>query len=515
MDNRNTQNNIMQRLFALSFYVLLNSLRWGGLLASLLLIGCSSDVAEPVEEPVALQPVKNLLMICLDTVRADVFYQLGDVQPDVLSPWQDKALVFAQADSTAPWTVPALGSVFSGLWAKQHGAGQAQDVIRDFLKSPPSAMYKEVPVLTQAVAAAGFETSVVSASTWTYAPGYSMGITRGFKDLIKFKTPIHDAVWPAMIAKWQELFTEQTKTSRAFSFLHLMEAHNWHAWPDVNLDERLEEISAEQREHYLQAAPPRVCEDQQSEHCRRYLVYASAVMAMREAIAQTLETLSVQGLLDDTVVVVFSDHGEEFGDHRGDGRVQSKYSKLSDSGHGTTLYQEQLHVPLVVWHPQLKGEVIADPVSLIDVAPTVARWLAVDFMPDAWGGRFLDDYLNSGQPGVTSKVQSKLERVIYASGIGDGGKQFSARKGPRKSIWHIVSDDMYYYDLAVDLHEMNSQATDADIMLFDGLFLDYMAYTPRKEIQPGLLTDDQIRDLQSIGYLQGVEVGEDAETGGD
>jgi arylsulfatase A-like enzyme len=491
--------------------MLLNSLRRGGLLASLLLIGCSSDVTEPVEEPFALQPAKNLLMICLDTVRADVFYQLGDVQPDLLSPWLDKALVFAQADSTAPWTVPSIGSVFSGLWAQQHGAGQFRGVIREVFKSIPAVMHKEVPVLAQAVAAAGFETSIISASSWTNNRLYRLGLTRGFKDTIKFTTPKHDAVWPAMIAKWQELFTEQTKTSRAFSFLHLMEAHNWHAFPGVNVDERLDGISAEQREHYLQVAPPQACEDQQSEHCRRYLVYASAVMAMREAIAQTLETLSVQGLLDDTVVVVFSDHGEEFGDHRGDGRVTHKSALLPDFGHGGTLYQEQLHVPLLVWHPQLKGEVIADPVSLIDVAPTVARWLAVDFMPDAWGGRFLDDYLNSGQPSVTSK----LERVTYASGTTGGGNQFSARKGPRKSIWHIVSDDAYYYDLAVDPHEMNSQATDADILLFDGLFLDYMAYTPKQEIIPGVLSDDQIRRLQSIGYLQGIEVGEDAQTGGD
>jgi hypothetical protein len=52
-------------------------------------------------------------------------------------------------------------------------------------------------------------------------------------------------------------------------------------------------------------------------------------------------------------------------------------------------------------------------------------------------------------------------------------------------------------------------------LLFDGLFLDYIAYTPKKKIVPGVLSDDQIRRLQSIGYLQGVEVGEDAQTGGD
>lgn len=495
--------------------MLLNSDRWVPLVAALFLVACSSDTTEKIEqiEPTNVpSPAKNLLMICLDTVRADVFYKLGDVQPDSLSAWQDKALVFAQADSAAPWTVPSIGSVFSGLWPVQHGAGQFRSVFHNIMESPPSVMHREVPVLAQAVAAKGFKTSSISASGWTRTPRFSLGLTRGFKDYIKFTGPIHDAVWPSMVAKWQELFTEQTKTSRAFSFLHLMEAHNWHAFPGVDLDNRLKELSAEQREHYLQAAPPRVCDDQQSENCRRYLVYASAIMALREAIAQTLDALSAQGLLDDTIVVVFSDHGEEFADHRGDGRlVQAKDPDQFDFGHGMTLYQEQLHVPLVVWHPQLAGEVITAPVSLIDIAPTVARWLAVDFMPDAWDGRYLDDYLNSGQ----SISGQEVERVTYASGISYGTAQFSARQGSKKSIWHIGSDNSTYYDLALDPHETNSQAIDAAILLFDGLFLDYMAYTPKKEIKPGVLSNDQIRSLQSIGYLQGVEVSEEEEPGGD
>ena len=67
---------------------------------------------------------RNILLICIDTVRADVFYGLGDSRKDSFSEWQDRALVFERASSSSSWTAPAIGSVFSGLWQSGHGAGQ-------------------------------------------------------------------------------------------------------------------------------------------------------------------------------------------------------------------------------------------------------------------------------------------------------------------------------------------------------------------------------------------------------
>jgi len=86
----------------------------------------------------------------------------------------------------------------------------------------------------------------------------------------------------------------------------------------------------------------------------------------------------------------------------------------------------------------------------------------------------------------------------------------SAQQGTEKSIWYMESDQYSYFDLASDPYEIHSESSDKLVMRFDGLFLDYVQNTPDKELRPAVLTDEQIKRLQSIGYLQGVETGTDA-----
>jgi len=161
-------------------------------------------------------------------------------------------------------------------------------------------------------------------------------------------------------------------------------------------------------------------------------------------------------------------------------------------------------VPLMIWHPEYEGMEIKQPVSLVDIAPTAARWLDFDFLPDQWSGRYLDDYLHP--------AAENIDRVIYASGISRGEIKVSAQQGIRKSIWNLVSDQTQYYDLATDPHELNSESTDKLVLHFDGLFLDHMLEAQDNELETGLLSEEQIRRLRSIGYLQGVDAGADIDT---
>jgi len=290
------------------------------LVICLTLFGCSTDNGEPVEEVQTAGSVRNLVLICIDTVRADLFYALGDAQGDPLGPWQADAVVFEQASSAAPWTLPSVASVLTGLWPVQHGLGQL--------------------------------------------PGRIKNIAKDFRP---------------------------TSTR----------------------------------------APP----------------------------------------------------------------CSPRYT-----GHGHTLYQEILHVPLMVWHPGFEGMSLKQPVSLIDIAPTAARWLGIEYMPDQWQGRFLDDYLYG--------VPKKGSRIIYASGVSRGEAQISARQGAKKGIWYPLSNLNRYFDLSLDPLERQSVETTDLVMRFDGLYLDYAQSRPDKEINSTTFTENHIKRLQSIGYLQGVESGE-------
>jgi arylsulfatase A-like enzyme len=475
-------------------------LRCGILAVCMVLGACSKDPQVFAETPLPEASPRNLLLICIDTVRADVFYGLGEAHKDSLSAWQDDALVFEQAISSSSWTVPALGSVFSGLWQSGHGGGRLPDVnIGGLMLS--TALNEGVPLLAEAAEQEGFDTAALSASPWTNSPDDAMGLTRGFKEKQKLGRLGSRAAFGQMNA----ILAQKLEDTPFFYYLHFMEAHDWHVTAEPVLDARIAKFSPEERALFLQVAPPQACKDEQSLLCKRYLVYASAVKRLRESIAAMLTRMEEKGLLEDTVVVVFSDHGEEFGDHANDKRIQKTVGSSPNKfvGHGQSMYQELLHVPIIVWHPKYDGAGIDELVSLVDIGPTVARWLDIEFLPAQWPGYYLDNYL---QPS-----QKSLERVAYASGIANGEQQISAQQGTRKSIWYMVSDENSYFDLASDPYESHSAPRDNFVLRFDGLFLDYARSMQNKERKPALLTDEQIRKLQSIGYLQGVETSADTE----
>ncbi len=125
-------------------------------------------------------------------------------------------------------------------------------------------------------------------------------------------------------------------------------------------------------------------------------------------------------------------------------------------------------------------------------------------MPDQSTGRYLDDYLHP--------AAENINRVIYASGISKGELRVSAQQRSRKSIWNLAADQTDYYDLATDPYELYSEPTDELVLHFDGLFLDHMVKAQDDELETGLLSDEQVRRLQSIGYLQGVDAGADIDT---
>jgi arylsulfatase A-like enzyme len=481
----------------------------GILAASLMLSACSKEPPASVEEILPEASARNFLLICIDTVRADVFYGLGDGREDVFSAWQDRALVFKRATSTSSWTVPAIGSALSGLWQSGHGAGQMAS--QNFkagsrtISAPtsivkPTAVYEDVPLITEVAEQEGFHTAVISASPWTNSWGDPMGLNRGFKEKINIGTSTSGQGF----AKIKEAFARKQKDAPFFYFQHFMEAHEWHMAPESRLDERIAKFTPQQRAAFMEVAPSRACEDEQSLLCKRYLVYASAVKRLRVTLAAMLAAMEGEGLLEDTVVIVFSDHGEEFGDHLDDKKLANAVEIAPGRfvGHGHSMYQELLHVPLLVWHPGLQGAVMEGLVSVVDIAPTVARWLNIDFLPEQWPGYHLDDYM--------APSQKALDRVVYASGTAVGEKQMSAQQVARKSIWYMDSDQYSYFDLGRDPHEMQSEPSDQQVMLFDGLFLDYVQSNRDVELKGTPLSNEQIKRLQAIGYLQGAEA--DADT---
>jgi arylsulfatase A-like enzyme len=473
----------MHKIKALLFTVLLGSV----------LYGCSGGQGSGSG--------KNLLLICIDTVRADTFFALNAIGDDTLAAWQERAMVFTNAQAPSPWTVPSVGSVFTGRWPSHHGAGLFDGPYGNVVKMLPSAMPKTVPTITAHARDAGLETVALSASGWTSDRRTSRGLMRGFDKIIDFDMAAEKANWRPIVDRWREEFLPGSGRSGFYHYLHLMDAHEWHMAEGQAFEDLYDAVPESQRAQYRAIAPRRACEGgAEDPMCKRFIVYAAAVRSTRNGIASALDTLEREGLLDNTIVVAFSDHGEEFLDHYGDRRKgsDSLLDYMEAFGHGRTMYSEQLRVPLLVWHPEHEARSIGSVTSLLDIAPSLAHWLQLDFPSGQIQGVLLDHYLEENST-------QTADRIMYGSAIGNGEQQLSALHGTDKAIWYIVSDHIDYYDLATDPGELNPISSDQLVMKFDGLLMEYVQSSPDHAVEGAQLTSEQIRRLQSIGYLQGID----------
>ncbi len=338
-----------------------------------LFAGCGARAGDPTAD---VATARHLAVLCLDTVRYDAF-SLPETAgfADPLTPWLESGLVFDRAQSPAPWTVPAVASLLTGLYPNQHGAGRFDEEIADLSKTVPAAIRGEAETLPELLASSGFSTAAFVAHPW-FRTGY--GLDRGFATLeLKNKAS-------ALTRRSLEWLDGRPSTAGErppdeppfFVYLHFMEAHERHRQPMEQIDEIVGGMAPEARAAAAALAAGFACQDASSAKCRRFLAYVDTVLELRAEVASFMAGLEERGLLDDTVVVVYSDHGEEFDDHLAEGRAEGLDPRgIYGAGHGHTLYQELLHVPFVIWHPGIEGRNVTAPVSLVDVAPSLLEWL--------------------------------------------------------------------------------------------------------------------------------------------
>ncbi len=161
--------------------------------------------------------------------------------------------------------------------------------------------------------------------------------------------------------------------------------------------------------------------------------YDSEIAKCDAEVGRVLDQLAATGEASNTIVVVFSDHGEEFEEHNG------KF-------HNTSVYDEQVHIPLLISVPGLKGRKIETPVSLTDVLPTTVSILG---LPDAEvrHGRDLSPLMLSDATG------NKSGAYIEFFGMRAGHRERDLRavvSGHQKLIFHVQRDLYEHYDLQSD-----------------------------------------------------------------
>ena len=213
---------------------------------------------------------------------------------------------------------------------------------------------------------------------------------------------------------------------------------------------------------------------------------AFIIAAYDEEIAYTDQQLGVlrdgladRGLLEDGLVIFTADHGEELFEHGG-------------FEHAHALWQELLHVPLIVWGAGVNPGRDATPVSLVDIAPTVLDWLDL-VSPVPFDGLSL-------LPTVSASVQVP-DRSLYAGGVTRSTPQSAVMRWPQKLVIDHASGRLLRFDLAQDPHERHILAGNSRALVAD--FCRHQLRAQDSEQAPATPSQEVTERLRSLGYLRG------------
>jgi arylsulfatase len=473
---------------------------------------------------------ENLVLVVVDTLRADHLGLYGyarDTSPR-LDAFARDAVVFERAQSASPWTAPSLISLMTSLHPEAHG-------VRTF--PSPAQLSERVVTLAELLRDRGYATAAFTEGG--YAKG-AFGLDQGFDVYPEYED---DGVgrlegYPSRIENNLERSIEWLQDHRHepfFMFFHTYEVHApWRApeaWirrfrPDYDEraeHERLDEIVGRWRRSRALDAEAALLVQQHTFHCRlegqqpvnvvellaaiqrrgfdrsqRFRaglrawlrdVYDAEIAYTDAALQRLWDALSDEDLVDQTTVVVTSDHGEGLGDH---GEVH----------HGAVLHEEALRVPLIL---RLAGPTgpprrIGQMVRSIDVMPTLLEVLDVPADGLPLQGRSLLPLLS----------QEGTHEPAYSQTLAHGRVQLhSVVKGPWRLVVNEASGAISLYDHSrdpterIDLAPSRPKVVEELRSLLEQQRKDDRRLAQDFETQPadGVISEQLRRELRALGYL--------------
>jgi arylsulfatase len=397
----------------------------------------------------------SILLVTVDALRADAARDMASYRRLAAAGVELRRHV-----SPSPWTLPALASVLTGLAPEVHGAGRSLSARSPIAKSavPPA-----LPTVAHALGAQGWRTHAVVTNPYLTA---RYGIDRGFctfdnvtmdgeavrglgqtvpvrlvRALAPGRLPSDRAdVVRARAERWLAAADERP----FFLWLHFLDPHAPYGDRDGESTSLVHDLMALQGPAGL-GAPfrgvglVRAGEYRPGPDDRRRIedLYRQDVAWADREIVRLLDFLDARGLRARTAIVFTADHGEEFWDHGG-------------IEHGRTLYEEVLHVPLVIVPPQAAPAIRDELTTAVDLAPTIAALAGIPAARE-WTGV---DLLGTRVP----DRRIALGNLLF-------GEEWSGVRTPGWKYMRSEFADERLYDLAGDPGErVNTIATQPDVV---------------------------------------------------
>ncbi len=473
-------------------------------------------------------PTRHIILISVDTLRPD---HLGCYGYDrETSPRLDRlareGAFFRAAVSTSSWTLPAHMSMLTGLLPVVHGVQKrhkaldpARPLVQEMLRD---AGFRTAGFVSGAFVderygfARGFETYT---NFWESEEDLFDGVPKD-ADLEGFLAQLQDQADRAAnrnitgpdVVRAASAWLAEHANEPFFLFVHLWEPH-YDYIPPPPFDTRFVPegfAGALSMEGYFENGAVRAGMDTAD---LAYVIsqYDGEIAFADSLVGEILDALGRLGIADETLVLVTSDHGEEFFEH---GR----------KGHRTTLYDESILVPFIVKGPGVRPapERIDRQVSLIDIAPTLLGAAGLAAHPEMMGEDLRS--VLSGRDRTTPRTADASEgseplrpapyavsQLVGGHETGDPCPRFSVRAPDRKSIADECSGRAELFDLVRDPGEKEDIAGDApeeaarflaSCRTLREAVAEMARVLPKEGTQPVTIDPELEARLRSLGYLE-------------
>jgi arylsulfatase A-like enzyme len=465
----------------------------------------------------------NILLIVLDAARADHLSSYGyrrNTTPNI-DKIAAEGVLYEQAISPAIWTVPSHASLFTGMYLAGHG-----------LRGRNLKLRADIPTLASFLGTDGYDTVAITANALI---GSATGLSLGFGEVLD----IRNVIQGDKLSRWQQLI------NRAYRQLYYGGKPNESAWFDsgawrlnfelkrwLNAHQRSDRpffIFTNYMETHISYDPPRAFSrrfltaaqearwQEVNQNAWRFMsgevtmtnddwdiltgLYDTELAYVDMRLGQLYDYLAQSGLLDNTILIITADHGENLGDH---GLMDHQYC----------VYDTLVHVPLIIRYPASfpAGHRETALVQTLDLFPTIAKLLGRHNEPslsNLQGQSLLpEDLVQETRPfTVTEYLAPQLHTFQRESIKVDDyfARQLRAlRTDSHKFIW--ASDGQHeLYDLTIDPREKENlitiepaRAADMEQMLQEWI----RTYSAEHQIDE-LIDEAVVSRLEALGYIEG------------
>ena len=416
---------------------------------------------------------RTIVLIFEDAMRRDMLPAYGNkfVQTPNLEEIAKSATIFENCYAPSNWTFPSFSSIFTSQPLTRTGA------VRKI-----AMMVDSIPTLAGELNRNGWETVLLTSN---FITGPRAGVSRGYKsvlelyNLIKHKPPITVREYLPVL----NVYLAQVPPSNdVFITMHLMDTHEPYTVPDKYrsyYDGIYSQIEGEFP--WLAGCPSGFTPEQIKD---KVISICSAISYFDSVIPELIKTVANHRDPTNTIYILLSDHGEELCDHGG-------------VGHGGTLYEEMIHIPLIVWGDGVKSGKSAGFVNSIDLMPTILEMAGVE-VPSGLEGRSFAGQLSGDYSGQPRTIFSAMQKGL------------NSLKCAIDSPWKLIytGDTPELYNLIDDPEETRNLCAEQQVVFgyMRGILWSWWrnihAGGVAESNQQLVLSPQEIEILRGLGYVQ-------------